>query len=164
MTTCYTDFDSPLGCITLQCNNEGLQGCWFETQTSQPDQLGTRHSDNPILIQARRELEEYFSGSRTRFSVRLAPQGTAFQQRVWHALTTIEFGQTCTYQDLAGQIGQPMAARAVGAANGRNPISVIVPCHRVIGRSGKLTGYAGGLQRKQWLLSHERASASPTQR
>ena len=104
---------------------------------------------------ARRQLTEYFAGDRHEFDLELAPGGTPFQQAVWRALRTIPFGATCSYSDIARRIGRPTAVRAVGAANGRNPIAIVVPCHRVIGRSGALTGYAGGLDRKRRLLEHE---------
>lgn len=155
MTVVYSTFKSSLGIITLQANDKGLQGCWFETHTTCPDNLGELQPEQPILQQAQQELTEYFAGHRKDFTVPLAPHGTEFQKKVWRALSTIGFGKTCAYRDLAEQIGKPTAMRAVGAANGRNPISIIVPCHRVIGRDGKLTGYAGGLERKQWLLLHE---------
>lgn len=102
-----------------------------------------------------RELEEYFAGTRRTFAVPLAPKGTPFQQAVWHALLDIPYGDTVSYGELAARIGRPGAVRAVGAANGANPIPVIIPCHRVIGSDGKLTGYGGGIERKQWLLAHE---------
>jgi methylated-DNA-[protein]-cysteine S-methyltransferase len=109
------------------------------------------------FAQAIQQLHEYFAGTRRTFSLPLAPAGTAFQQRIWQALQHIPYGQTTTYQDLATQLGQPTASRAVGSANGRNPIAIIVPCHRVIGRDGRLRGYAGGIHIKQQLLQHEGA-------
>ena len=151
----YLLFDSPLGNVTLQCNDDGLQGCWFDTHTTRPDNFGVYQPEHPLLVQAKTQIEEYFSGKRTTFDLPLAPVGTDFQKRVWTALCTIPFGESRAYSELAEQIGRPKAVRAVGAANGRNPISIIVPCHRVIGRNGKLTGYAGGLERKAWLLAHE---------
>ncbi len=107
------------------------------------------------------QLREYFAGDRTEFDLRLAASGTSFQHRVWAALREIPYGATWSYGELAAHIGQPTASRAVGLANGRNPIAIVVPCHRVIGASGTLTGYAGGIERKRWLLEHERA-AQPT--
>ena len=151
----YIKYASPLGQITLQANDKGLLGAWFEVETTQPGSLGTRMDDHPVLQQAMSEFDEYFSGTRMEFSVPLAATGTAFQQKVWQALTTIPAGQTWCYQDLANAIDNPKAVRAVGLANGKNPLSIIVPCHRVIGKNGKLTGYAGGVERKQWLLDHE---------
>lgn len=103
----------------------------------------------------RRELDAYFAGALARFTVPLRPEGTAFQHRVWRALAEIELGATSSYGALARRLGRPSASRAVGAANGRNPIAIVVPCHRVIGADGTLTGYAGGLERKRWLLAHE---------
>ncbi|MCA8974064.1 MAG: methylated-DNA--[protein]-cysteine S-methyltransferase [Planctomycetes bacterium] len=117
----------------------------------------TDGTDSP----ARRQLAEYFAGRRREFELPLAPRGTPFQLEVWAALRTIPFGSTCSYADIAARIGRPNAVRAVGAANGRNPIAIIVPCHRVIGRDGSLTGYAGGLDRKRRLLQHERTVPGP---
>lgn len=157
MTKYYTTFLSPLGKMTLQCNQQGLLGAWFETQTTQPDELGIFTQDNPILTRTIIQLEEYFAGSRTEFELPIAAVGTVFQTQVWTALTTIPYGVTWSYQDLANAIGNPKAVRAVGLANGKNPVSVIVPCHRVIGKSGKLTGYAGGVERKAKLLELEQS-------
>ncbi|NRF13615.1 methylated-DNA--[protein]-cysteine S-methyltransferase [Vibrio coralliilyticus] len=155
MNKSYTTFKTPLGQMTIQANEQGLLGAWFETQTTQPEVLGKNDKEHPILIKAIKQLDEYFSGSRKEFDLPLAAEGTVFQQQVWKALTTIPFGETWSYQQLADAIGNPKAVRAVGLANGKNPISVIVPCHRVIGKSGKLTGYAGGLERKAALLKIE---------
>lgn len=116
--------------------------------------LGWRRDDTE-LAEARAQLDEYFAGTRTDFELELAADGTLFQKKVWKALRTIPFGTTQSYGQLATKIGKPTAARAVGAANGCNPISIVVPCHRVIGADGSLTGFGGGLKRKQWLLNHE---------
>jgi methylated-DNA-[protein]-cysteine S-methyltransferase len=113
---------------------------------------------HPVLEQTRVQLDEYFSGVRTAFDLPIAPEGTAFQRAVWAGLRTIPFGQTRSYASLAAQVGYPGAARAVGAANARNPVGIIVPCHRVIGADGSLTGFAAGLAQKRWLLDHERAA------
>lgn len=156
MNNRYTTYISPLGTITLQANENGLLGVWFEIQTTQPEELGQLSENDPILVKAIKQLEEYFSGDRTEFDLPIAAVGTEFQQRVWQALTTIPYGETWSYQDLANAIGNPKAVRAVGLANGKNPVSVIVPCHRVIGKNGKLTGYAGGVERKSKLLELER--------
>ncbi len=156
MNNRYTTYISPLGTITLQANENGLLGVWFESQTTQPEELGQLSENDPILVKAIKQLEEYFSGDRTEFDLPIAAVGTEFQQRVWQALTTIPYGETWSYQDLANAIGNPKAVRAVGLANGKNPVSVIVPCHRVIGKNGKLTGYAGGVERKSKLLELER--------
>lgn len=141
--------------VTIQANPDGLLGIWFETCTTKPDNLGGRDDHHPVLLKTKRQLEEYFSGLRNEFELPIAATGTDFQQQVWHALTTIPYGETWSYQDLADAIGNPKAVRAVGMANGKNPISIVVPCHRVIGKSGKLTGYAGGIERKQRLLALE---------
>lgn len=153
----YTQFESPIGTVTVQANQDGLLGVWFEQHTTLPETLGTRDDAQPILQQARQQLMDYFAGRRTQFDLPLAAIGTAFQQQVWQALQTIPPGTTWSYQQLADAIGNPKAVRAVGLANGKNPISIIVPCHRVIGKNGKLTGYAGGVERKAWLLKHEGA-------
>lgn len=155
MKTFFTEITTPLGMVTIQANPDGLLGIWFETCTTKPDDLGVRDDHHPVLLQTKRQLEEYFSGLRNEFELPIAATGTDFQQQVWHALTTIPYGETWSYQDLADAIGNPKAVRAVGMANGKNPISIVVPCHRVIGKSGKLTGYAGGIERKQRLLALE---------
>ncbi|MFH4895344.1 methylated-DNA--[protein]-cysteine S-methyltransferase [Vibrio sp. Y42_MX_L11] len=158
MKTFYTEMPSPLGTVTIQSNAEGLLGIWFETCTTKPSELGARDAQHPVLRQAVTQLNEYFSGLRNEFELPLAATGTDFQNQVWQALTTIPYGETWSYQDLANAIGNPKAVRAVGLANGKNPISIVVPCHRVIGKSGKLTGYAGGVERKQRLLSLEQGT------
>lgn len=155
MSTRHIFFSTSLGKMTLQANDQGLLGAWFETQTTQPQELGQYSESDPILNSAIKQLQEYFSGKRTEFTLPLAATGTEFQQKVWRALTTIPYGETWSYQDLANAIDNPKAVRAVGLANGKNPISVIVPCHRVIGKNGKLTGYAGGVERKAKLLKLE---------
>ncbi len=151
----FTYYQSPLGVITLQANDDGLLGAWFETHTTQPQELGTQQDNFPIFTLAIEQLERYFSGEAIEFSIPIAAKGTPFQESVWRALTTIPYGETWSYAQLADAIGNPKAVRAVGLANGKNPISVIVPCHRVIGKNGKLTGYAGGVERKQRLLDLE---------
>jgi len=155
--TFYDEYQSPMGRVTIQVNDDGLLGVWFDIHTTKPDDLGERKIDHPLIDQTRLQLAEYFSGARRSFSLPLAATGTAFQQSVWQALTTIPYGETWCYQDLANAIDNPKAVRAVGLANGKNPISIIVPCHRVIGKSGKLTGYAGGVETKRKLLDLERA-------
>ena len=152
----FTYYPSPLGTLTLQTNDDGLTGAWFDVQTTAPDDFGLQKDDHPILQQAVAEFDEYFAGKRQQFDVPTAAQGTDFQKQVWGMLKQIPFGETWSYQDLAIAIDNPKAVRAVGLANGKNPISIIVPCHRVIGKNGKLTGYAGGVDRKQKLLSLER--------
>ena len=151
----YTFCQSPIGQLTLQTCASGLSGIWLERQTTQPENLGTRTDEHPVLRQTIAELEEYFAGERKVFGVSLASRGTEFQHQVWRALKRIPFGETRSYAQLAAEIKNPKAVRAVGLANGKNPISIIVPCHRVIGKNGALTGYAGGLQVKSWLLKHE---------
>ncbi|ENM5743036.1 methylated-DNA--[protein]-cysteine S-methyltransferase [Vibrio metoecus] len=153
--THFTYYESVLGRVTLQANQDGLLGVWFATQTTQPEHLGTYTEECPILNNVIQQLDEYFSGQRTQFELPLAANGTAFQQSVWHALCKIPYGESWSYQQVAEAIGNPKAVRAVGLANGKNPISIIVPCHRVVGKSGKLTGYAGGLERKAFLLELE---------
>jgi methylated-DNA-[protein]-cysteine S-methyltransferase len=157
MTTYSTYFDSPVGTLLalaksdaittlhmLGAKHEPLQNeVWIDTPTL------------PVFLHLRQELTEYFAGKRRTFDVTLAPEGTDFQKAVWAALTKVPFGQTRTYGQQAAMIGNPKAVRAVGAANGRNPIGIVIPCHRVIGSGGKLTGYAGGLDKKEFLLKLE---------
>lgn len=150
--------DTPLGPMTLAATARGLAGAWFDGQAHHPGGLAVPVEANQRwLAQAAREFGDYFAGRRQRFGVTLDAQGTAFQQRVWLELQGIPCGSLQTYGDIARALGRPEAARAVGAAVGRNPISVIVPCHRVVGRDGSLTGYAGGLTRKEALLEREGA-------
>lgn len=151
------EVDSPLGPVLLARTASGLAGMWFEGQKAHPGALPTvpHVPDDPLLADAARQLGDYFAGRRTQFELPLDLQGTPFQQIVWQALLRIPSGGTCTYAALAREVGAPQAVRAVGAAVGRNPASVIVPCHRVLGHDGSLTGYAGGLHRKQALLQLE---------
>ncbi|MBW8192234.1 methylated-DNA--[protein]-cysteine S-methyltransferase [Neiella marina] len=123
----------------------------FQTDSALP--IGQAH--HPSLLKVEQQISEYFTGKRTSFELPLAPAGTSFQQAAWRALQTIPWGQTRNYSEQAVSIGKPKAVRAVGAANGRNPIAIVIPCHRVIGSNGELTGYAGGITRKEWLLAHE---------
>jgi methylated-DNA-[protein]-cysteine S-methyltransferase len=147
---------TPLGPLTALACESGLMGLWFDRQRHAPGALAAPVDDEQRWIaQARDELERYFEGRLREFKVALAPQGTAFQEAVWRRLLAIRCGATTSYGSIARELGSPRASRAVGAAVGRNPISVIVPCHRVIGEGGALTGYAGGLQRKQALLDIE---------
>jgi methylated-DNA-[protein]-cysteine S-methyltransferase len=122
-------------------------------------QIGAEDNRNPVLLETERQLREYFAGQRHEFALKLDLAGTAFQRKVWNALLTIPFGETRSYGQIARQIGNPNAVRAVGAANGRNPVSIIAPCHRVIGSTGKLTGFAGGLDAKARLLAFEGAKS-----
>ena len=154
--------DTPLGPLTALACDAGLMGLWFDTQQHSPGTLHAPVDDAQRWIaQARDELDQYFAGRLRRFEVALAPQGTAFQEAVWRRLCAIECGDTVSYGRIARDLGSPQASRAVGAAVGRNPISVIVPCHRVIGENGTLTGYAGGLHRKQALLDIEGIVLAP---
>ena len=153
----YTLMPSPVGELTLVARGGKLSAILWETERANRVRLGPLHeaNANPVLLETQRQLREYFAGSRNRFELELDFTGTAFQQQVWQALLTIPFGETRSYSQIAQQIGNPKAVRAVGAANGRNPISIIAPCHRVIGASGGLTGFAGGLAAKQYLLALE---------
>jgi methylated-DNA-[protein]-cysteine S-methyltransferase len=148
---------SPLGGIRLAATDAGLAGLWFDAQRHSPDTKGWIDAPaHPVLCQAAAQIDEYWAGRRTHFDVPLdLSHGTPFQQSVWQALLRIPHGASISYAALGAAIGKPAAVRAVGAAVGRNPISVIVPCHRVLGSSGALTGYAGGLERKRRLLELE---------
>ncbi|KRV49184.1 cysteine methyltransferase [Wenjunlia vitaminophila] len=157
----HTVVPSPYGPLTLVAEGDHLVGVYMEAQRHRPDQsvFGPRLPEptEPPFAETRRQLEEYFDGRRDTFDLPLKLCGTPFQQRVWAALVEIPYGRIWTYGELADHIGRPTAARAVGLANGKNPISVIVPCHRVVGADGSLTGYGGGLARKRALLEHEGA-------
>ncbi len=161
MTTFYRYYESPLGQILLTATAGALTGLHFVGEKYYPgvSRDWTRNDDMAIMQSAVAQLDEYFAGKREAFDLALAPIGTEFQCKVWRALTTLRFGETLSYGELAQRIGNPNAVRAVGAANGRNPISIVVPCHRVIGASGALTGYAGGLARKEALLRLEAKTA-----
>lgn len=153
----YKLMPSPVGQLTLVARNDKLGAILWETERANRVRLGELReaNGNPVLMETERQLQEYFAGNRDRFELELDFTGTAFQKQVWQALLTIPFGETRSYSQIARQIGNPSAVRAVGAANGRNPISIIAPCHRVIGASGGLTGFAGGLAAKQYLLALE---------
>lgn len=154
-------FETPLGPITVAATAQGLAGLWFDGQTHHPGTLEVPFDEEQRFIaQARGQLARYWQGSRSPFAVRLDAQGTPFQQAVWRTLLDIPAGHTSTYAAVAARAGSPRAVRAAGAAIGRNPLSIIVPCHRVLGRDGSLTGYAGGLPRKQALLRLEGALAA----
>jgi methylated-DNA-[protein]-cysteine S-methyltransferase len=154
--------DSPVGKLKLVSKGERLSAILWENDKPNRVRLGEmmEAADQPILIETRRQLNEYFAGKRQGFDLVLDFQGTEFQKKVWTALLTIPFGQTRSYAQIAAQIGNINAVRAVGAANGRNPISIVAPCHRVIGASGELTGFAGGLANKMLLLSLEAGQTS----
>lgn len=159
----YTTHVSPLGPITLAATASGLCGLYFAGQKHWPQESVTWHrEDGPRFAAAHDWLTDYFAGRMRRPPPLDFAAGTAFQRRVWRALQVIPHGETVTYRQLAIQIQSPRAVRAVGAAVGRNPVSVIVPCHRVISSRGALTGYAGGLERKRWLLEHEGATCVAT--
>lgn len=149
----YRKIESPVGLITLVSNEKALVSLiWGSFEATGKCELASSH---PILMAAEIQLKEYFMGQRTSFDIPLDLKGTEFQKRVWKELTKIPYGQTMTYAEQARNLGQPKSARAVGTANGKNPISVIIPCHRVIGTDGSLTGYAGGLEIKRQLLAIE---------
>jgi methylated-DNA-[protein]-cysteine S-methyltransferase len=154
-TTYFTVMPSPVGRLTLVGENEQLLGIYFENAplAAAPPEAWAR--DDHRLAGAVGQLEEYFAGARTGFNLPLAPRGTPFQQTVWAELLRIPFGETRSYGQLAHAVGKPTASRAVGAANGRNPLSIVIPCHRVIGADGSLTGYGGHVSRKVILLDHE---------
>jgi len=158
----FTWIGSPVGGLKLVARDEGLAAILWENDNPRRVPLGdqSEEPDHPVLVEAARQLGEYFQGRRRQFEMTYSFAGTAFQQQVWQALLTIPYGETRSYGDLARQIGAPAAVRAVGAANGRNPISIMAPCHRVIGGNGSLTGFAGGLDAKRWLLALE--SGAPT--
>lgn len=155
----HTVLDSPIGPLTLVAVDGLLAGLYMERHRHRPPEVDDGEPDAALFAEAARQLEAYLAGRLTEFDLPLALHGTQFQRRVWAALQTIPYGQTRSYGQLADQIGQPTASRAVGLANGRNPISIIVPCHRVVGASGSLTGYGGGLDRKRHLLDLERRAA-----
>ena len=152
--------ESPLGRIHLVADDEGLTGIYLEDHARKPSFAADDGGGWRLLEAAREQLARWFEGERTDFDLPLRPRGTPFQMDVWRALSSIPFGETRTYAEIARTLGRPAAWRAVGAANARNPISIVVPCHRVVGASGALTGYAGGVDRKRWLLEHERVVAA----
>jgi methylated-DNA-[protein]-cysteine S-methyltransferase len=157
-----TQITSPLGEVLLAASDQGLMGVWFvHRQQHMPDSGGWMTEDtHPVLRAASQQLDDYFLGKRERFQLPIhTAWGTHFQQAVWHALQAIPYGQTTTYSAIARDIGNPKAVRAVGAAIGQNPHSIVVPCHRVLGANGSLTGFAGGLDRKKYLLAHEASYA-----
>lgn len=144
--------NTPLGPMRISATECGLTEARFTEEAGS----GEPSAGNTVTAAAAAQLREYFAGNRRAFDVPLAATGTAFRQQVWQALQNIPYGQTCSYSDIAQAIGNPKAVRAVGTSNGANPIAIFVPCHRVVGADGRLTGYAGGLERKQWLLDLER--------
>jgi methylated-DNA-[protein]-cysteine S-methyltransferase len=159
--TAQTTIATPLGPLLLARTAEGLAGAWFEGQKHHPEPFNAlRRPDDALLRRAADQLLAYFAGASNTFDVPLDLHGTAFQRSVWAALRRIPNGQTASYGEIAKSIGAPAAVRAVGGAIGRNPLSVIVPCHRVVGTDGSMTGYAGGVERKRALLELERAAVA----
>lgn len=148
MTLYYDHFETPLGLMEICAGEQALESIYFVDRTNVP-------RSNSITDLAKCQMLEYFNGDLENFDLPMAPEGTAFQQQVWRALSTIEYGKTCSYSDIANMLNNPKAVRAVGSANGKNPMTIVVPCHRVIGANGSLTGYASGVERKAWLLNHE---------
>ena len=157
MIYAHKKIDSPVGKLTLIANSKGLAAILWEKDKPWTVSIthGNEDINHRVLLEVQRQLQEYFQNKRTRFDLALDFSGTEFQNKIWNALLAIPFGQTKTYSQIAHQIGNPKAVRAVGAATGKNPISIIAPCHRVIGASGKLTGFAGGLENKASLLRIE---------
>ena len=159
MTLAHKDIPSPVGTLRLVASDTGLVAILWQNERPGRVPLGatTEDADHPILVRAAAQVTDYFAGKLRAFDVPLDFRGTDFQRSVWQALLTIPFGETRSYAQIADQIGRPTASRAVGAANGRNPVSIIAPCHRVIGTNGTLTGFAGGLEAKRLLLDLEAA-------
>lgn len=157
MSAVYKKMRSPVGILTLVATDRGLAAVLWEKDDPARVRVkaDTESKRHPVLVEAERQLNAYFKGVRKDFTLTLDFDGTAFQKKVWRALLKIPYGETRSYADIARQIGKPAAVRAVGAANGRNPISIVAPCHRVIGKNGKLTGFAGGLKAKAALLRLE---------
>jgi len=154
----HTTLNTPLGPLQLSASGAGLTGVYMQAHKQCPGTLhGENNPEHPVLVRAAQQLRAYFAGEANDFDLPLDAQGTAFQTRVWNALQTIPYGETRSYAQLAEMVGAPKAARAVGLANGRNPLSIVVPCHRVIGADGSLTGYGGGLENKRFLLKLEKA-------
>jgi methylated-DNA-[protein]-cysteine S-methyltransferase len=159
MTLFYKEMKSPVGKLKLVAGSRALVAVLWEKERPNRVKLDQMSLDprHPILIETERQLSEYFAGKRTEFDLPLQPDGTEFQKKVWRTLREIPFGKTKSYLDLARAVGSPKSSRAVGAANGKNPLSIVVPCHRVVGADGALTGFAGGLETKATLLAFEAA-------
>lgn len=151
----HTLLDTPFGALGIAGTTQGLIHVEFQDGERPVRPAPDWQEDQGLLDEARVQLREYFEGRRQRFTVPVAPEGTPFQQRVWRELRQIPWGATTTYQEIAEKLGQPAAVRAVGHANGRNPVAIVIPCHRVVGANGRLTGYAGGIAIKRCLLQHE---------
>lgn len=148
ITIFYDHLDTPLGKMQITANHQAVQAIHFVDNVHQVN-------TNAMTDLAKQQLRDYFSGDLEAFDMPMDPRGTVFQKQVWRALSTINYGETCSYSDIADRINNPKAVRAVGSANGKNPMTIVVPCHRVIGANGTLTGYASGVERKAWLLNHE---------
>jgi len=155
----HTIIDSPIGPLTLVRSERGITGLYMPDHRPAPDEATFGVRDDAGFADAAQQLGEYWAGERRAFDLDLDPDGSPFQLRVWEALRSIPYGETRSYGWIAASIGQPTAVRAVGLANSRNPISIVVPCHRVVGSTGSLTGYAGGVERKRFLLDHEAGSS-----
>nr|WP_298125148.1 methylated-DNA--[protein]-cysteine S-methyltransferase [uncultured Pseudoxanthomonas sp.] len=155
----FRHLDSPVGTLTLAATDDGLHAIEFPRNRHPANRAGWTEGQHPVLDLAARQLDEYFAATRLAFDLPLAPRGTDFQRTVWLALAGIAYGETVSYAQLAQRVGKPTAMRAVGAANGRNPLPIVLPCHRVIGADGSLTGFGGGLPTKQFLLELEGALA-----
>jgi methylated-DNA-[protein]-cysteine S-methyltransferase len=162
MTLFYKEMASPVGTLRLVASSNAHVAVLWEKERPHRVQLDTMNLDplQPILIETERQLAEYFSGKRSTFDLPLDPQGSEFQRKVWRALREIPFGETRSYLELAKAVGSVKASRAIGAANGKNPLSIVVPCHRVVGADGALTGFAGGLEAKAKLLAFEAGTAT----
>lgn len=159
--TAHAVHDSPVGPLTVVAHDDELVGLYLGDQRHLPPRTSFGQRDDSVLPDVREQLSAYFAGELHDFTVPLAPSGTPFQRQVWSALRDLPYGSTCSYADLAVAVGRPTAVRAVGAANGRNPLIIVVPCHRVIGSGGSLTGYGGGLARKRFLLDLESQQRLP---
>jgi methylated-DNA-[protein]-cysteine S-methyltransferase len=158
-TLVYDIVPAPIGRLIVASDGEAIAGVWMANASPRDPTWSTRRGTDAMLAEARAQFAAYFEGALRTFTVPLAPNGTDFQRRVWRALEAIPYGTTISYAELARRVGNTSAVRAVGSANGRNPIPIIVPCHRVIGSDGSLTGFGGGIERKRWLLQHEGALA-----
>ena len=153
----YAQYDSPVGKLLLTCREDALTGLWIER--AEPEDA-FRQEDHPVLLKTKEWLDAYFLGDNPPMDIPLCPEGTPFRQQVWQLLQTIPYGESCSYGDLAREMAkllgkEKMSAQAIGQAVGSNPISILIPCHRVVGAKGQLTGYAGGIDKKIWLLRHE---------
>jgi methylated-DNA-[protein]-cysteine S-methyltransferase len=152
MQTYIDNFMTPLGVMEIRASEQRVLSIYF-VETAQYVMANT------VTAKTKQQLKEYFAGQRTEFDLPLGSEGTVFQQEVWRALISVPYGKTCSYGDIAKRIDRPRAVRAVGAANGKNPLTIVVPCHRIIGSDGSLTGYASGITRKAWLLNHESSNS-----